>query len=248
MVVLDVTTDAGDARRLVTSTFPADARAGDEVAAIGVAIDLTESEGWRVMAAPRIQWSPRSTSKIGWQLLSDAGFDVALLADVKPRSRQPLLADDGDAFYSLMAASRTIGNQSEVPPAEPLESVELLRRPEELTGQWLSLRWRLCRSREFPSPNPTDKTKLGQDHYYQIDAVVDLGKVVVKIERSDPDSGPPAIFENRYPVSVVTAEIPEFLRQRILAQEGGDAVVSQHRSLIGIQGFIIACGVTNRSS
>ena len=84
---------------------------------------------------------------------------------------------------------------------------------------------------------PHRQTQLGSDHYYQIDAVGDLGNVVIKIERPAGDEGPAATFENRYPVSVVVRELPDFLSQRIRVQEGGDAIVSQIKVLVGVDAF-----------
>ncbi|MEM8666648.1 MAG: hypothetical protein AAGG48_03985 [Planctomycetota bacterium] len=236
LYLADVMTQQGPCR-LFSASFPPDAREGDRISGLGVVIELNSEGRWYVMAAPRIQWKPSTAAKIGWQMLGEADFDVTLLSDVQQRSRQPLLADDGDAFYTLMAAANRIGDSTDNPdPAKPA-SVELLKRSEELTGDWMSLVMETVQITRIVVSEPRRQSQLGQDYYYQIDAVVDLGGVVVKINRRDPSSGPPVIFQNRYPVSVVTAEIPDFLKQRIRAQEGGDAVVSQHRSLIEVDGF-----------
>ncbi|MDG2220323.1 MAG: hypothetical protein P8L85_03030 [Rubripirellula sp.] len=237
LFLIDVTTEEGTTRQLVCPAFPRDAKPGDGITALGVVVDLATEGGWTAMAASRVQWSPRNTSEQGWQLLSDAGFDVALLAGVQQRSRQPLVAQDGDGFYSMLAAARQIGKRADNPKAASLESVELLSRPEGLTGKWLSLVMETVQITRIAITDPARQDQLGQDHYFQIDAVVDLGEVIVKIERPDPSSGPPAIFENRYPVSVVAAEIPVFLQDRIRLQQGGEAVVSEHRSLIAVDGF-----------
>ena len=85
--------------------------------------------------------------------------------------------------------------------------------------------------------NPERQLQLGSDHYFQIDAVGDLGNIVIKLEPPAGESGPPAIFESRYPVSIVARQLPEFLQQRIRAREGGDAVVSQFRMQVGADGF-----------
>jgi hypothetical protein len=238
----EVVSSEGIPRRLVSASFPVDAQPGDRIVALGVAIELAESRDgqpgpWEVMATPRVQWTPKSSPKVGWRLLGSAGFDVALLSAVKQRSRQPLMAEDGDAFYSMLAAAAQLGRQTDTPPAANVQSVDLLRRPETLTGEWLQLPMESVQITRITVTEPRRREQLGQDHYFQIDAVVDLGNVIVKIERPDPASGPPAVFENRYPVSVVSAEIPEFLQDRIRIQEGGEAVVSQHRSLLAVDGF-----------
>jgi hypothetical protein len=84
---------------------------------------------------------------------------------------------------------------------------------------------------------PRRQAELGSDHYYQIDAVGDLGNVVVQIERPAGDTGPPASFNNRYPVSVVTRSLPVFLEKQIQQQEGGDAVISELKTMIQMDGF-----------
>lgn len=237
LFLIDVTNEEGLTRQLVCPSFPRDAKPGDGITALGVVLELATTGGWNAMAASRVQWSPRSTSEQGWQLLSDAGFDVALLAGIQQRSRQPLVAQDADAFYSMLAAAQQVGKRAGNPTPASLQSVELLSRPEGLTGRWLSLVMETVQITRIAVTDPARQDQLGQDHYYQIDAVVDLGEVIVKIERPDPSSGPPAVFENRYPVSVVAAEIPTFLKDRIRSQQGGEAVVSEHRSLIAVDGF-----------
>lgn len=237
LFVVEVTTDSGAKLRILGSEFPIDAVAGDGIAAVGVVLARTESGQPVALAVPRVRWSPQSTTNTGWRLLSSAGFDVALLSNVKQLSRQPLVAEDGDAFYSLLAAAASIGDQPAKPNPESIPPVDLLERPEQLAGHWLTLVAETVQITRIAVTEPERQDQLGQDHYFQIDAVVELDNLLVKIERPDPSTGPPAIFENRYPISVVTARIPEFLRQRIRAEEGGEAVVSQHRSLIAIDGF-----------
>jgi len=234
---IDARTEIGSVARIVASDFPSDAVAGDKIALVGVALEVGSTGQATSIAAPRVRWSPRTTPKAGWQLLSDANFDLAMLAGAKQRSRQPLEAEDGEVFYALLASADQVGERDDLPSAEPIEPVELLKRPRELSGDWLTLVMETVQITRIAVTEPVRQDQLGQDHYFQIDAVVDLGNVVVKIERPDPNSGPPAIFENRYPVSVVSAKIPDFLRRRIFAEEGGEAVVSQHRSLIAVDGF-----------
>ncbi len=230
--------------RVVTAGLPSESRPGDRVSGVGVVIEVepsadSETDGELIaIAAARLQWYPKSTENAGWKLLSNAGVDVSLLADVGSRNRRPLLAEDGDTFYTMLAAADVIGDRSDAPVPSAVEPITLLQAPQSQSGQWLRMDLETIQVTRIAVPEPHRQAQLGSDHYYQIDAVGDLGNVVVRIERTDgDDGGPPATFANRYPVSVVTRDLPEFLSQRIRDQEGGDAVVSQIKLLIGVDAF-----------
>lgn len=237
LFIVDLQSEESGPRKIIAGSFPADAQPGDRISSLGVAIELNAGGSCQAMAASGVEWMPVSTSRAGWRLLGEVGFDVALLSDAKERSRQPLVAEDGDAFYSMMSAARRVAAIENPPTPLRPRAVELLEEPEDLIGQWLALKMETVQITRITVTEPSRQDQLGQDYYYQIDAVVDLGDVVVKIKPPKDSAGEPAIFENRYPVSVVAAEIPPFLDQQIRVQEGGDAVVSQLRTLVGIEGF-----------
>ena len=136
----------------------------------------------------------------------------------------------------MLAAAAAIGERSDLPAAKPANPVALLRTPQELVGQWLHLELESVQVTRIEVPESDRQEQLGRDHYFQIDAVGDLGRVVIKIENSD-KSIPPATFQSRYPVSLVTAELPPFMREIIRREQGGEAVVVPLRVKFGMDGF-----------
>lgn len=241
LYLVDVQT--GDATvRVVTADFPTEAQPQDRVSGAGVVIETAPTDGAAdnhvvAIAAPRLSWFPATARRVGWQLLSDEGVDVSLIADVSARDRRPLLAEDGDAFYSMLAAAAAISKRDDIPQPTPADPVMLLSDSRDLGGEWLRMNLETVQVTRIAVTEPTRQAQLGSDHFYQIDAVGDLGKTVVKMRRLPGDPGPPAIFANRYPVSVVVRDLPEFLSQAIRAREGGDAIVSDVRMMIGVDVF-----------
>jgi len=241
--VLTVEEADGNEIRIITFPLPQDAQVGDQVEGAGVALHLDQppnhaTPAVSAIACNRLRWLPSSSSIVGWQLLRNQGVDISLLSDLGSRNRQPLLAKDGDAFYSMMAAAADLGQSTtEKPTPSEIAPVDLLQGSSELTGQWIQMDLETVLITRISVTEPQRQSELGSDHYYQIDAVGDLGKVIVQIERPTGDDGPPATFQNRYPVSVVTRSLPAFLENRITEQEGGAAVISELKTMIQMDGF-----------
>ena len=241
--VITVEDTDGHEVKVISFPLPKDARAGDQLEGVGVALQVEESlditpPRASAMVCNRVRWLPVSSSNLGWQLLRNQGVDISLLSDLGTRNRQTLLAEDGDAFYAMMAAASDIGqDRVEIPNPSEIEPVTLLQGSSELTGQWMQMNLETVLITRISVTEPQRQMELGSDHYYQIDAVGDLGKVVVQIERPAGDNGPPASFHNRYPVSVVTRSLPAFLETQIQRQEGGNAVISGLKTKIQMDGF-----------
>jgi hypothetical protein len=255
LLVIDVTTanaEGGESTtRIITTDLPGEAKPGDRVAGIGVLIEAPGDASAGVWAAPRVSWFPTSPPGNGWKLLSEVGVDISDLADLTTRRGLPLSAHDSDAFYGMLAAARTIGRQQQLPPPQAVTAIMLLggtekktatgqRQPKQPTvrgGDWIEMPLQTVQVTRVAVTEPIRQKQLGSDHYFQIDAVGDLGNVDVQIERPEGEPGPPARFENRYPVSLVTAELPEFLSERIRSQEGGEATVAEISVAIAVDAF-----------
>ena len=241
--VLTVEETDGNDIKIITFPLPQDAQIGDQIEGAGVALQLAQPPNQApptvsAIACNRLRWLPSTSSIVGWQLLRNQGVDISLLSDLGSRNRQPLLAKDGDAFYSMMAAASDLEqSETENPAPSKIAPVTLLQGSSELPGQWIQMNLETVLITRISVTQPQRQAELGSDHYYQIDAVGDLGKVVVQIERPAGDDGPPATFQNRYPVSVVTRNLPTFLETRIADKEGGDAVISELKTMIQMDGF-----------
>ena len=241
--VLTVQIKDGKAIKVITFPLPKSAKAGDRVEGAGVVLQVKQSPNnassiTSAILCKRVRWLPKVSPITGWQLLRDQGVDISLLADLGTRNRQKLLSEDGDAFYAMMAAASDLEQSKHaVPEPRKIAPVALLQGSSELTGQWIQMNLETVLVTRISVMEPRRQAELGSDHYYQIDAVGDLGNVIVQIERSADAPGPPATFNHRYPVSVVTRSLPIFLEKQIQQQEGGDAVISELKTQIQIDGF-----------
>jgi len=236
--VLVIRKQNGRQTKVITFPLPQGAQVGDRVDGAGVALQLdNQTNHATAVACNRPRWFPESSSIVGWQLLRDAGLDISLLSNLSSRNRRPLMSEDGDAFYSMMAAAANLKNRTQIPTPTSIEPVTLLRGSTDLAGQWINMELETVLITRISVTEPQRQQQLGSNHYYQIDAVGDLGKVVVQIERVEGDDGPPATFNNRYPVSLVIRELPAFLKKRKSLQDGGDAVISEIKMMIQVDGF-----------
>ncbi len=154
-----------------------------------------------------------------WKFLSDKGLDLTALETVRQLDRQPLQSEDNGPFYSLMRIAADINDASSaeplplVPKTEP--PVNLLKQSKQWVGRYIHMNLQTVRLTRVRITDEATKSKVGSDSYWQLDCIGDLGNVVVKIDSGTKD---PAVFENRYPVSVVVRDLPEFLKQQ--AQSG----------------------------
>ncbi len=158
------------------------------------------------------------------------------LADVSTRNREPLMPEDADAFYPMLAAARPLASRKPTNQSTPNHSICCENRTK-FGGDWLTMRVNTVSVTRVSVTEPFRQQQLGSDHYFQIDAMGDLGDVVMQIERKPGEAGEPIRFENTYPVSLVSLTLPEFLTHQIRQQEGGDAAVSMIAVPIRVNGF-----------
>jgi hypothetical protein len=244
LYLIDVAVETGDEQRgvrLVSASSPVKAQIGDRISAVGVVLETVatgEANQRRplAIACATVRWFPQGPGNVGQELLRENGFELGWLPELASRNRQPLLAEDGDAFYTMIATARSLGENATLPEPVGADPVALLQQPEAMVGQWIQMELESVQVTRVAVTDPMRESQLGSDHYYQIDAVGDLGRVVIKIESPDPDA-PPATFQSRFPVSLVIGELPAFLRQRIRQQQAGDAIVAPLRIKLSVNGF-----------
>jgi hypothetical protein len=142
LIVVDTGTAAV---RVATTMLPRDAKRTDRVSGIGVVIETSAADDSEhdlqpaAIATARLRWFPQTSKTAGWQLLGDEGLDVSLLAEVAARNRRPLLAEDGDAFYSMLAAAATISQNHTV--RRSLEATIIFRLMPSVIWETQSLKW-----------------------------------------------------------------------------------------------------------
>ncbi len=193
----------------------------------GVVIRAASELRPAILATSALAWmiskdEQDTTVPSDWQFLSDKGLDLTSLETVRQLDRQHLQAEDNGPFYSLMriAADMNASPVTEPLPIEPKSEppVNLLKQSKQWVGRYIRMNLQTIRLTRVRLTDESTKSKVGSDSYWQLDCVGDLGNVVVKIDHGTKE---PAVFENRYPVSVVVRELPEFLLQQ--AQAGNAA-------------------------
>lgn len=205
------------------------AKPGDRVAGVGVALNDDASS----VAIKRLRWMPSVAPSTGWQLLADAGVDVGLLAEVTSLNRKPLVAADGDAFYAILAAAETIAVEADLPTPPVFGPVKLLTDARAQVGQWMRLNVETVQVTRVAVTEPARRQQLGQDHYFQIDAFADLGDVVIRVDTGDGPGDEQAVFENRYPVSIVTLSLPDVLADQV----GQNVIIAEVSRQVAVDGF-----------
>lgn len=196
--------------------------------ALGVVVVPASEDQPAVIAAPSLAWLPTdsagSPSAEDWALLARQGFDVSLLEAIRGRSGKPLLADDQVAFYELLRAADRIGRES-VPAPPRVDAGKLLREASETIGRRIQLPCQSIRITRVGIENAGLRERLGSDHYWQIDALGDLGNLSIRIE-SGAQGAEPVVFENRFPVSIVSLRLPAFFEPLVSAGDGSSVVRS----------------------
>ncbi|EMI55243.1 hypothetical protein [Rhodopirellula sallentina] len=219
---------------------------GDRVSGVAVRIrfpgDGNESS-LLLDVAGRLGWQPAQPASPSENVLAMQGIDLGRLAEVDLLDRKPLSESDSPVFYPMIGASAKVAEH--LTGAEDFDKsvlamrenatdalpVKLLQNPTAFTGQWIRLRVETVRITRVAVQSEQRRREIGGDAYYEIDAIGDLGKVQLQIEVPD---GEPVVMENRYPVTIVTRELPDFLQQSDRAD--GPLVTTVNRA-IHVEGF-----------
>lgn len=238
--------DQGKQGIVAFGSLPVDLQAGDRLRGSGAKIG--ESGEMNIYIGGRLAWTPSKPTSPAGDVLSSAGVDLSRLSEIAELDRKPLTTTDSSVFFAMIGVADQVGKtvrdsatQDEIPAeirkkiramrvqvieASPLD---LLQAPTQFTGQWIRLDVETVRVTRVAVESIQRQDEIGAPFYYQIDAVGDLGGVQLKIEVPD---GPPVVMENRYPVTVVTATLPDFLQ---IAQ--GNDFVNTETVPIRVEGF-----------
>jgi hypothetical protein len=230
LAVITLNMNGDQSISVITRDVPVDCKLGDRLTVIGMVVQPSEA-----VVAAKLSWYPRNVGNPSWQWLADHGVDIAQLPGLKNRDRRSLGTADTEVFYSMLVAA---AGPAPWPTPLAAEPIDLLSDPNSLVARFITLPVEVIQVTRVSVTDVRRMRQLGSDHYFQIDTVGDLGNVVVRIEPASDDTGDdPAIFENRYPVSIVMRELPEFLKKAIRVHEGGDAVVSDVNMRVQVNGF-----------
>ncbi|TWT86348.1 hypothetical protein [Neorhodopirellula pilleata] len=230
--------EQGEPRVVAFRSLPIELQAGDRLRGSGAMIGKQGES--LIDIGGRLAWTPAQPTSPAADVLASSGVDLSRLSEIADLDRKPLTSTDSSVFFSMIGVADRVQRvgidtellakiqamQSQVVVASP---IDLLQSPRQFTGQWISLDVETVRVTRVAVESTQRQDEIGAPFYYQIDAIGDLGRVQLKIEVPD---GPPVVMENRYPVTVVTATLPEFLLQA----QGNDFVTTQTVP-IRVEGF-----------
>ncbi len=163
-----------------------------------------------IFVAKRVQWIPRETDVAqldpGRRSLAQAGFNLALLSEIEAQNRRPMSAVEAYAFEQMLAAATHLAEKNRAAPqpsretGRPADLLDLIRQPQQRTGDSVLLRGRVVRA--LPIYDTKFPSIIGtlEPVYYQVELSIPLGDRKVSI---DFDNGERLLFEKHFPCTVV---------------------------------------------
>jgi len=164
-----------------------------------------------IFVADRVRWLPAAlNAELGIgpsQLaLANLGMDVGLWDRVREVNRLPLEAGDREAFYQLLAAlGRREAADLKASQRGRLELGPLLQQPKKQQGELFAVEGVARRITRIDVPDADVQTRLGIDHYYEIDLFLPLGNAKIRLG-DGPDQGP--AFDNTFPATLIVRQLP----------------------------------------
>ena len=105
-----------------------------------------------------------------------------------------------------------------------------------MIGQWVRMEVEGVQITRIAVTRSDRQTQLDSDHYYQIDAIGDLGDVTIKMEPREGE--PPVVFKTRYPISIAIKDLPDFLQSKSANSSNADEkIVRPFRGRLAMEGF-----------
>jgi hypothetical protein len=180
--------------------------------------DRIDEHAQLVFASQRVAWFPdQPSAEMGilpdHVYLAGLGMDIGLFDDIRDRNRKPLGVQDRDCFYQLLAA---------VGKADPIEFRERANRSLDLArvlgstttepGRLETIQGLARRVTRVALSDELLASRLGFDHYFQIDVFVPLGEQIVRLGESTADREAPT-FTSSFPVTACVRRLPPGLTE-----------------------------------
>jgi hypothetical protein len=145
--------------------------------------------------------------------LARLGMDFSLWDDVRDGKDESLTAADREAFYQLLAAvNRPDARQLHRVIDKSLDVVSLLQAPAEHSGDVLPVEGIARRVLKVPVSDADIQSRLGLDHYFEIDLFVPLGDASVRLG-NDPTGEKNPIYRNAFPATLIVRDLPAGLKE-----------------------------------
>ncbi len=189
--------------------------------------DISGEKPELIFAAERVAWMPdRVQAENGISsshvVLGDLGMDVGLFDRVRDTNRKPLVDEDHECFYQMLAAVGRGDPSALYRQREGTFELEpMLTKPQTQQGRLITLTGTVRRVQKILVDEEAIQQRFGINHYYQIDIFVPLGNEEVRLGKNREDGEAP-VFKNSYPVHCDVLNLPEGLAE-------GDEVNQQVR-------------------
>lgn len=183
---------------------------------------------WRA-ASLRLQWYPNQPNAAlgiaaSHVLLAGHGMDASFWEILRKSNGRPLTKDDREPFYSALQAAADIRpNNIEPSYYAKFDLAKILQEPELHQGNYYSFIATARRVSRIAVEDNDIRERYHLTEYYEIDIMIPLGDVPVRLKTDKNDEGP--IYEHRYPATVCALSVPVQLQRaaRNAAAGGSDA-------------------------
>jgi hypothetical protein len=171
-----------------------------------------------VFATNRVAWFPDQVDlergvSADHVYLAGLGMDIGLFDEIRARNRKPLGMRDRDCFYELLAAVGRAEPQEFRGRADRRPNLErLLGSPELEHGRLQTVQGLARRVTRVVISDEVLVSRLGFDHYYQVDIFIPLGDKIVRLGESTADKEAPT-FTNTFPVTMCVRRLPSGLAE-----------------------------------
>lgn len=168
-----------------------------------------------LFAAERLAWFPErvdASLAVGeshvW--LGELGWDVGLLDELRQSNQQSLLSGDREGFYQLLAVARRVTFEDcrrRGPGRFELRAV--LQKPTAHQGRLLTFQGVARRIQRVLVDEPELQRRFGLEHYYEVDLVVPLGQLEIRLDDGPGEKAP--VLRHSFPVVCCVPDLPATL-------------------------------------
>lgn len=152
------------------------------------------------------------------QYLMEKGWDLAWMDRIHELQKdpiKPLSPKEMEPFFALMQLSQNSpliqksGTEKSV--TDLIEAFRQKTSRNRPAMERVVMNMRIVRVSRVQVDDPAQVATLGSNHYYQLDAMADIGNRTYEIKGEKE----PIVYHNEYPVTCVTIEVPSWLQSNV---------------------------------